>query len=83
MNTMEVGRRTPLGSAIARRAIDLALDDRLSFEDGAQHLCRLANGERAPLDAALRDLPCAADAGPAEECARLLLRRAVGVLTSA
>ena len=79
---MEVRRPQPFGASIARRAVDLALDGRLGFDDGAHHLCRLANGQRAPIEAALRDLPAAPDAGPEEECARLLLYRAVALLTS-
>jgi len=78
----EPRRRASLGSAIVRRAIDLALDGRLSLDDGAHHLCRVANGELAPLDAALRELPSAPDARPDVECARLILRRAIVVLAA-
>ena len=82
MTALEIRRQQPFGGSIARRAVDLALDGGLGFDDGAHNLVRLANGQRAAIEAALRDLPAAPDAGPEEECARLLLSRAVALLTS-
>ena len=53
-------------------------DGRLSLDDGAHHLRRLADRE-ARLEAALADLQVASDVDPAVECARRLLHRALTV----
>ena len=82
MTAMEVRRQQPVAASIARRAVDLALVSKLGVDDGAHHLCRFANDQRAPIEAALRELPGAPGAGPEEECARLLLHRAVVLLAS-
>ncbi len=78
---MEVPQRSLLGSPIARRAVDLALDGAVSLDDGSEHLRRLSGGRRAPLEDALGELPVAPEASPEEECARLLLHRAVAGLS--
>jgi len=80
MNAAHVARRNPSGTVIARRAVDLALDGRVSLDDGAQHLCHLANHHQTPLHDALDALPLTPEAEPEEECARILLRRALVML---
>ena len=69
----------PPNISIAVRALDLARDGRLSLDDGAHHLRRLAGSEPARLEAALADLPVAPGADSAVECAWRLLRRALAV----
>ncbi len=81
MTPTEAPRRRPANISIAARALDLARDGRLSLDDGAHHLRRLADSEHARLEAALADLPVAPDADPAVECARRLLHRALAVRT--
>jgi hypothetical protein len=77
MNAMEIGRPVTMAGSIARRAVELALDGAVSAEDGSDHLCRLSGRRRALLEHALDALPCPSDASPEEECARLLLHRAI------
>lgn len=82
MNAIMTGRRPPSASVVARRALDLARDGRLSLDDGAHHLCHLTNGERGPLDEALQRLRVTPEAEPEEQCARMLLCRALTMLDS-
>ena len=79
MTPTEAPRRRPPSISIAARALDLARDGRLSLDDGAHHLRRLADREPARLQAALAELSVAPDADPAVECARHLLHRALAV----
>jgi hypothetical protein len=74
-----VSARQPgeMGASVARRAVDLTLDGRLSFEEATDHLMRLARGRRAPLEDALRELGAAPSPTPGEACARLLLQHAL------
>jgi hypothetical protein len=74
--------RTPPADSIARRAIDLSRDGRLSVDEGAHHLCHLARHEQTALAEALRALPPTPDAAPEEECARRLLTHALTTLRS-
>ncbi len=82
MNATHSPHRQAPPSQIARRAVDLALDGGVSLADGAHHLCHLANRDPARLRDALQQLPVAPDAEPEEECARILLRHALSMLTA-
>jgi hypothetical protein len=82
MNAAHVVRQTPPAAQIARRAVDLSLDGRVSLDDGAHHLCHLANHTPEPLHAALQYLQFASGVGPGEECARMLLGHALSMLTT-
>ena len=77
MTAVGASRRTAMGTSIARRAVDLALDGRVSVDEGADHLIRLAMGRRAPLENAIRELGFASPSSPDEACACLLLQRAL------
>lgn len=77
MIAVRASQPTVIGISIARRAVDLALDGRVSFDEGAHHLRRLARGRRAPLEDALREIGTAPDSNPGEACARLLLQQAI------
>ena len=66
-------------SLLSQRAMELSHDRGVSLAEGAQHLARLAQGRRLPLEGALADL----DHGPPNfeiEYARLLLRGAISEL---
>jgi hypothetical protein len=82
MSAAPIIRQTPPAAQIARRAVDLSLDGRVSLDDGAHHLCHLANHTPEPLHAALQHLQFASDVGPGEECARMLLGHALSMLTT-
>ena len=64
-------------SSIARRAIDLANDERATSEEAAEHLQRLARDRHEILIVALQELGPRSDV-PEVLCARRLLLQAIG-----
>jgi hypothetical protein len=69
-----------ISAVVARRAVDLALDGGISLDEGRTHLCRLTQGRRAPLEAALGELGDAPCGRNEEEYARHLLNHALAGL---
>jgi hypothetical protein len=58
MTVVEIRRQPPFRASIMRSVVELALGVRLGVGDGARHLCRLTNGQRALIEAALRETAC-------------------------
>jgi hypothetical protein len=77
MNATEALARDEAAASVARRAVDLARDELVPTDDGAQHLQRLAKGRRATLEAALDELSASASITPEAECARWFLVQAI------
>jgi hypothetical protein len=77
MSAIEVRSEPTIGASIARRAVDLALDGRVSRDEGTDHLCRLGRGRRGALEEALGELCRSPGTRPEEGYARLLLCHAI------
>ena len=73
-------RSSVVDATIARRALDLARDERVSMADGVDHLRRLADGRHDALVVALREIGSRDD--PDAVCARHLLARAIEMSAS-
>ncbi|HXY91224.1 MAG TPA: hypothetical protein VEP49_01990 [Acidimicrobiia bacterium] len=52
-STTALFRAPAVPATIAKRAVELGRDDRVSLEEGAEHLVRLAKGRRLALELAL------------------------------
>lgn len=74
----QAARDLPLG--LARRALDIARDPRLSCADGARHLMRLAGERELPLRVALAHLRRSGGTGAVFEHACVLLRFGIAEL---
>jgi len=82
MSAIEVRSEPTIVVSIARRAVDLASDGRVSLEEGTDHLCRLGNGRREVLEEALRELCRSPGTSPEEGYAHLLLGAAIAALAA-
>jgi hypothetical protein len=71
-----------VSSAIGRRALELGRDPGVALSEGVQHLVRLAKERSLPLELALADLHTTHAPGFDRDHACILLRHAIGELSS-
>jgi hypothetical protein len=79
VSTAELTATGEIACSLARRAVDLARDERILTLDGAEHLARLAMGRKTTLEVALAELGRASPS-PEAVCAHRLLVKAISLV---